>query len=332
VSAFYHNKDRARFIETARKQFVCLALDSYYLGNGAEIEWTKGFTRTNGITYVTASGRLLGYRLEIDQALEEFRKLPEEERKPRVERPQETKPGRVLPAPPEGTQVARLYCTYLERDGKGELARSAKYAFREAGRSPAAAMTRVDNFWLSREEAGSLVPADPKEGQRTAAPEAVRRRLFELALCDMASRCRHTPRAGELALTVEKVSAEGVDLRLEGTVKNGAEFDPADIHAHGSEFRILGFLRTDPARGRLTRFDVLALGEVWGKDRADRPKGYYGYLNWAWDCRGKEHRRHLIGLSFELVPGESALDRIAPLHACHPAGPGGVKRYFGQAP
>jgi hypothetical protein len=331
VSAFYRNKDRARFIETARREFVCLALDSYYLGNSAEIEWTRTFTRTNGITYVTAGGKLLGYRLEIDKALEAFRKLSEEERKPRVGRPPEIKPGRPLPAPPEGARIARVHCTYLERDEKGDYSRSPKYAYREAGREPSVAMTRVDNFWLTREESLSLLPESPQEGQRLAAPEAVRRRIFELYLCDMASRCRHRPRAGEMSLAVTKVSPQGVELRIEGFVKNGEEFDPADVHVHGSEFRLLGFAGFDGAR-QLTRFELVALGEVWGKDRADRPKGYYGYINWAWDCRGKEHRRQPLGLSFELVPGDRAPDRIAPLHACHPAGAGGVRRYFGQSP
>ncbi len=260
---------------------------------------------------------------EMWKALEAFEKLPEEDRKPRIERPESPAPGnRMLPAPPAGALIAYAYCTYLERDGQGEVSRARKYWERDSGRTIEPALTRIDTLWLTPEEAQGLVPPDPREGAKSAVPDPVRKRIFELYMDDAAGRYRNRTRAGELSLAVEKVSEKALEMRLDGFVQSGAPFDPADSKPHGSEFRLLGFLSYDRQVKAFTRFDAVAVGDTWGEG-----DGEYG--KYAYQCRGKEHRRYPIGISFELATRKRPSDLVAPLRTTHPFGADSHKRYFG---
>lgn len=305
-----------------------MAVDSYYPGDSSEAEWFGSIKpKTNGFNYVTAGGKVLGWSTgEMGKALEAFDRLPEEERRPKIERPRDPAPGkRMLPAPPEGALIADVYCAYLERDAKGGLSRAPKYFERDSGRTLEPALTRNDTFWMTPEEWKSLLPEAPEAGRKFPAPDFFRKRLFELYLDDAAGRYRNATRAGELTLTVEKASPAGVDLRLDGFVQSGHPYDPANSKLHGSEFRLLGFLGYDAAQKAFTRFDIAAAGETWGEG-----EGEYG--KYAYQCRGKEHRRYPIGIAFERVAPRRPADRVAPLRACHPfGGSESFKRYFGMS-
>lgn len=60
-----------------------------------------------------------------------------------------------------------------------------------------------------------------------------------------------------------------------------------------------GWLNYDPGKKAFTRFDIVALGDYWGGD-------YKG-------GRFKRPGRTPLGISFEMVQGNNAIDRVPPL-------------------
>ena len=87
----------------------------------AEKEFLKGCSTVgNGFTYISASGRRLGGDSYLGanglgKAIEEYRKLPEEDRKPKVVRPEDVGSTASLPVPPPaGGLRANVYFAYLE--------------------------------------------------------------------------------------------------------------------------------------------------------------------------------------------------------------------------
>src|SRR4029453_5681138 len=112
-------------------------------------------------------------------------------------------------------------------------------------------------------------------------------------------------RATELKLTVEAVSAESIRLRLDGHAKLGKEPTPdvvtgkiASMSDWGYEPKLLGFLEYDPRKQVFTRFDVVALGDQFGRVGLSIGAARPG-------CQP-------LGVSFELVAGERPADRVPP--------------------
>lgn len=134
-----------------------------------------------------------------------------------------------------------------------------------------------DYAWFTREEAASIVPADPEVGQRAPVPDRIARRLARFHLLD--STRGETPawrdeHVEALDLTVEVTGWHGssVELRLEGRVRNHAHgdwpirgFQPAEPDQdRGYDARLLGYLTYDREKAAFTRFDAVAVGERWG--------------------------------------------------------------------
>ena len=67
----------------------------------------------------------------------------------------------------------------------------------------------------------------------------------------------------------------------------------------GYDARLGGWLEYDPAVGKFTRFDLVAIGDYWGGD-------YEG-------GRFKRPGRTPLAIAFELAGGSSALDLTPPL-------------------
>jgi hypothetical protein len=256
------------------------------------------------------SSKQTGLARTLQQVLRLYAELPEARRRP--DKPIEDT-NRPRAAPPPGGLVLISYDRPLFRDDQG------KYHALTGG-NPQTSLTKhipwqpgaqLDALWLTRAECESLMPKNPQEGQTFSVPAALTRRigLFGLTVRSAWQEMYHwTPdsvRRGDLKLTIESVSPTGVAMRLHGSillsaikrnwhpegVKEGRDIeDRYDAHLEGQ-------LVYDPTTKRLTRWDMVALGDYTGFSQAHL---------WA----GKELRQRedfglakepvAIGISFEI--------------------------------
>lgn len=267
----------------------------------------------NTWSFVSASGRPLGHLGGTNprKVLEEFRKLPDADRRPAVTAEPEPEKGIANLRPPKGGLVARAYGTALERTATGGLARAARlytdlYAASAGCVEPA--LTQIDMLWMTPPEARSLVPANPAAGDRLRVPKVLEQRL----LVHTIPKCGPIGDGGELTLVVTEVTGSTVALRLEGFSRKGRSFEESkeafagkgpgkSAGGEGQVLRFLGFLKVDPKSQAFTAFDVVAVGEAWG-ETANRAHGAGA---------GAEPRRWPVGFAFELA-GKGAADRITP--------------------
>jgi hypothetical protein len=255
-----------------------------------------------------ANGSFEAKRLR--QALEAFRKLPPEVRKPRPEDvPQEWRKADYPKPPPKGL-VLKLHgrAFGLEPDGK-------VHRYAHDGGSP-----MLDYFWLTEEEVKALVPQSPKKGDTAELPPWFARRfcLYRMHTEPWAGlghrRERPPGKTPALALTVEEAAAGQVRLRLTGSVPlRFTGWDNSNRRVAEGDFdctyEILGYLTYDVAKGAFTRFDVVALG-------APKRLGSFKYPQ-------PERGAMTIGVSFELANG-SAMESIPP----YALNTRGAKEYF----
>lgn len=278
-------------------------------------------TSSGYMNCVSASGKFLGGR-PSQQVLDAFAKLPESERRPgAVKVPELAEADRVLPAPPPGGLVLRVHARFLARDGSRlRYARGADFPL--MADKPGTLKTwqlflhpNTEYLWLTRAEAEALVPTDPKVGQTLPVPAAVAQRMARFHMYPQRSMTsegfglsKKAVRQAELKLTVDKATPEKVHLRLTGHIHTGSDFDaqkatvPNGPLAYGFETQLYGLVEIDRAKGTITRFDVAAPGEVWGR--------------WG-DANGKSlpverPGRSPFGFAFELAPGTTPSDRIPP--------------------
>jgi hypothetical protein len=253
--------------------------------------------------------------------LDEFRSLPESDRRPQLEDPALARPPeRPVPPPPPGGLIIRGHCTYMRSDAQdaGRTVRSREFYYKE-NPDRWAAETQSDMLWLTRAEWQSLVPDDPKPGDRADVAAAIQRRLLGTIAIDYMEGSVNSLRARETAmtLTVEGVTPEAIRMRLDGYGKLGKELDEGlrkAPNSRGCEVRLLGFLSYDRRKAAIDRFDVVGLGEAWGNkmeyvQREIRLEAY----PWRY------------GISCELVRGDSPIDSIPPYNMLHY---GGREPYF----
>jgi hypothetical protein len=261
----------------------------------------------------TPSGRKLaggngshGAEAALKQGLAEWAKLSDAERRelPEGKELQPLEAKRY--APPPGSLVVASFVRNLKRDDKGHLARITREDLKDKVAYPGWNIVYTEparfNLWLKEDEWKSLVPAQPKSGDRFAVPEAIRRRIFRFHLVDgtygLPSHWRpEHVRAGDLTLTVEQ--AEPIlRLRLSGSALLATHEDAAKAD-HGYEAKLHGVLEYDPGKKAFTRFDVVATGDCWGGD---------------WEGgRFKRPGRAPLGVAFRLTAGDKAVDRVPPL-------------------
>ena len=297
--------------------------------------YEKADVDNNTWSFVTAGGTSLGHlgKTNPRRVAEEFKKLPEQDRKPDVREEVDPEKGIANLRPPVGGLVARQYSTALERDPAGELARAARVytdCYASSGGCVEPALTQVDMLWMTSEEWRSLVPASAKKGDSFRVPEVLERRMISLSVPCANPIGDH----GELTLTVEEASAEVVAVRLEGWSRQGPSFKdakasygkkgangkpaPAPI---GQATRWLGFIKVDVKKDSLTAFDILAIGNAWGES-FNRKYGAGAHA---------EPRRWPAGYAFELA-GKSSADRItAPVIVQNGLYNGGLtEKYWGK--
>src|SRR5262245_5177675 len=203
---------------------------------------------SGGVVFVTASGKLLGTghlhgttKAGIDEALRDWHKLPEAERRPGAIKLGDRGPidlKRSTAEPPPGGLILKVYGRYLAHDGKKSLRTTTLLKDFPATKQPATAHpghlefyseANPDFMWLTEAEWKSLIPAEPKKGDRFALPGALIDRMcwYHLLPNAMASRIGNTwsetgpkgkkgIRAKEVTLTVESASPASIRLRLDG--------------------------------------------------------------------------------------------------------------------
>jgi hypothetical protein len=155
------------------------------------------------------------------------------------------------------------------------------------------------------------MPAVPHRGDKFPVPAAIADRFLRWHLNPLQVYGESTPlgraaiRAGALELTVTTVRPNLVRLWLDGFARLGKEAtagvrdgSAACLDQWGYEPRVLGLLEYDPRTRKFSRFDVVALGDHFGRlgicDSAARP-----------GCQP-------LGISFELVAGDRPADRVPP--------------------
>jgi hypothetical protein len=303
-------------IRLATTSFVAVAGDDWYQRRRDDAEgrfWRKvadqgprkgaGGSTRQGVYCFTADGQLLAYknpseavymRQELKQALAAFGRLPVDRRKPGAVAIEDAgRPdARYHREPPTGTVVVNVYTRILDRDGDGFC--------KGICSRPGGDFAARDHLWVLEPEVRALLPADPKKGDRVPLPPALRDRLLRFHLVD---NTRGEPphwradevRSGRLTLSVEEVDDAKVRLKLTGQGLLATSADPAKA-SRGFDVALLGWLELDRGKKRLTRFDVTALGDHWGRGT------YTG---------GARPGRTPLGVVFELARGEEH-DRVPP--------------------
>jgi hypothetical protein len=292
-------------IRMAREDFIPVALDDWYQRRRQDAEGTffkKVYSQDasraapdrpnrQGIYCLTASGKLLGVKNAgqlvdvtrdlMRQALSKWEALPEEERSagavkvPPMKYPDE----RFVPArPPQGTLILDVFTRVFDFDAQGEP---------QKGRSTTAGADWAarEKLWIFEPEWKALVPADVKAGDSVPVPPSLVHRLVSYHLRDNTTGQspgweRSQIRSREMRIAVDEVGAATVKLRLQGSAAMATDADLTKAQ-RGIELELLGFLTYDLAKKTFARFDVVALGQTWGRgtDNGDertvpRPIGF----------------------------------------------------------
>jgi hypothetical protein len=294
---------------------------------------------SGGVAFITASGKRLGKKhlhgvkaVGIQEALDDWKKLPENERRPGAlevgERGPIDRKHATMP-PPQGCLILKIHARYLARDAKSELRTTTllkdfpgieKPATTYPGSFEYNSEANPDFMWLTEAEWRSLIPANVRQGDKLPLPDAIVVRLCRFHLLPDSFNGRtgdtwsavgpaktHGIRAREATLTVVEASPTGARLTLDGFVKLGNAFDPDagpvksqkdHLKALGFEARLRGHLNYDAAKKAFTRFDLVALGDLYGN--CTEGSWYY------------RPGRNPVGFAFELSDGATPVDRLPP--------------------
>jgi hypothetical protein len=269
---------------------------------------------------VSAGGKHLGH-FPSTKVLDAFRKLSEEERKPTGGKLASLKSDQhVLPEPPKNGLVLKVHTRSMSRDEKGAYRKVALEDFPlwQGGVKTFAEVNHLfgpntDYMWITQAEWQDLIPANPVKGERHEVGKAVSERLaiFHLMPRRLTSEgagwSKNQLRTAKLALIVEEVSEKRIRFRAEGFAHLGSVYEaekattPNGPLAFGYEAPLHGIVEYDRKRNIISRCDLIALGDVWGR--------------WG-DANGKSLTverpgRQPILIAFELA-GDAPSDRIPP--------------------
>jgi hypothetical protein len=327
------------FVAAAVPTWVCRANGpegAFLRGAGVDKQWV---TSSGYMTCVSPGGKMLG-RAPSPQLLEEFRKLPESERRPGVLEVPDLKPDeRLIPSPPAGGLVLKVHARFLSRDGGAELRSARVEDFPLMGGTGKSnnpwrlfLEPNTEYLWITEQECKALVPARAEPGETVAVDPRLVDRMARFHLTPRRAMTseggilrKEDVRSARLALVVEDVSAERVRLRLQGFIHTGTAFDRAKATTpngplgFGFQAPLDGIVEYDRAAKAFVRFDVIAVGEVWGR--------------WG-DANGKSLFAERpgstpFGFALELARGRSPSERIPP--GGNPAYIGPGSGYFGES-
>jgi len=263
-------------------------------------DWDGDSTR-QGLYCFTSDGTLLAYRNNNDprhvkdllrRALERWQELDPSIR----ERREFTEDlGRLDPRyarqVPEGTVVVRVHARELERKDDGSMCKA-------EGRGVFQNLGSLDHLWIREDEVKRLLPPQGlKDGEPYPLDETIARRIVRFHLVDNTRGeppmwSRDEIRKAEIRLSVAGRAEGKVELRLEGGVELRTGSD-----SRGYEARLEGTIAYDAEKESMTRFEVVALGEHWGRGH-HTPRARPG--------------RSLLGIAFTLADGTDAADEVPP--------------------
>jgi hypothetical protein len=282
---------------------------------------------------VTAAGKVLlgnshnGLGFSVTKALEKWNALPAAERAPGAIKVGELgaiDTQRVLPTPPAGGLILKIcYRAFMRDDGKLRYLTGKDLWHDEKGAKSEAAFdttypgqittpqAQPDHMWLTEAEWKSLLPANPRKGDKYPVPASITDRILRWHLNPLTvygetnALERKEVRAGELTLTVDAVAPTRVSLRLDGFAKLGREAPTAVadgkiacVDQWGYEPRLLGYLEYEPEKKVMTRFDIVALGDHFGRLGICDSAARLGLQP--------------LGIAFELVTNPTPADRLPP--------------------
>jgi hypothetical protein len=311
-------------IKLVQEHFIAVAVPTELCNRkGPEGEFLRGagidkhwVTSAGYFSCVSASGKWLGHAPSA-KVLEVFQKLPEAERNPGAVVVRELESGDdVIPAPPAGGLILRVYGRFLTRDDEGQLRHIKPEDFpRERGDIRFLTEPNTEYMWLTAAEWKSLIPAEPVKGDKIAVASALSERIARFHLSPrraLTSEDGIVPRSAVkqavLALVVDDVTTERIRLRLEGHVHYGSDYDAAKATSpngpleFGFATPIHGMLEYDRTNKAVVRFDIVAPGDAWGR---------WGDANNN-SMTIERPGRSPIGFAFELATGESPTDRLPP--------------------
>ncbi|MCI0459550.1 MAG: hypothetical protein L0Z62_21585 [Gemmataceae bacterium] len=281
--------------------------------DGAFIKANRHPSGGNCFVVTTPSGKKLaggngsgGAREALAKGLAKWKELPEEERKALPAGQKFTPPEAARCTPPPVGLVVTCYLRNLKLDDKGEPARITHADLKDRKAypdwNPIYTEPAYHHLWLTEAEWKSLIPAQATKGNRARVPDGIEKRILRYHLLNgtfgLPGAWRlEDIRKGELTLTVEGTEPV-LRMRLEGLALLANDADVTNAK-RGYDVRLSGWVEYDPARGRITRFDVVALGDYWGGD-------YEG-------GRFKRPGKTPLGIAFELARGDSAVELAPPL-------------------
>lgn len=240
-----------------------------------------GWLRGTNLVLMTSTGRLLAGRVKdrngmaegLRDVLKEYAKLPESQRRASAVE------GQVKPQapPPPGGLVLTIYDRPVgrTRDGTYRLPTGDDLG----GLRTDAPHGQRSSLWLTEAECRSLVPESPRTGQTFKVPDQLSRRIWLYSLVPQTLWVVEefwkpdSVRAGELQATVAEVTPGQVRLRLHGSVLLTG---PGILHEWPNhkfiknvenryDARLEGVLVFDRQRGKITRWDMVALGAYSGR-------------------------------------------------------------------
>jgi hypothetical protein len=275
-------------------------------------------TTSQGIYCLTPSGRQLGTFREavkpkdlsaaLRRVASDYRGLPANQRSPNdVALGDQDVDSRYSRTPPKGGLILNVYARPLEGTLGGKLSSV-------PGRHGPCSGIGRDHAWLTEAEKQSLLPLSLRRGTKWAMPAAVAERLLRFHLVDNSRGeppmwSRDHIRFADLNLTVEEITEESVQVRIEGAVLLACVADIADADI-GYQARLLGSFRYKARTQDFERFDLVAFGNHWGEGP------FSG---------GARPGRTPLGVVFELATGKAPLDLVPPQGARY------LREYFGMA-
>jgi hypothetical protein len=270
---------------------------------------------------VSAGGKHLG-RFPSVKVLEAFHKLPEADRKPNGGVIADLKPGEaVVPEPPKNGLILKVHTRAMARNENGGYrhVKIEDYPLKKGNLKSFEDHSHyfgpnTDYMWITEAEWRGLISGKLVQGEKRELSKAVVERLAIFHLMprrltsEGASWGKSQLKTARLSLIVEESDANKVRFRAAGFAHLGSVYDESQATTpngplpFGYEAPLHGIVEFDRRQDRITRFDLVALGDVWGR--------------WG-DANGKSQTverpgRNPVPIAFELASGASPTERIPP--------------------
>lgn len=275
---------------------------------------------------ITAGGVNLKHGGRPARALAAFRQLPKSQRAAGAVRVGALDPvdERVRPAqPPVDGMILKVHARLMRRETGGSLGyvsqadfpRMADFDDKRLARSAYLFESSVDHAWLLPDEWRAFVVDVREPGQVIEASRDVVQRLCRFHLIPQRIYAeggewpRKQIRGARLAATVLTIRDDRIEFGLTGFARLGSEYDAAIATTpngklkRGYECEFEGRATYDRKRRRFVRFDLLAVGDSWGR---------MGDANGKSVSVERPLRAPLV-FAFALVDGSRPVDRLVPM-------------------